>query len=311
MPWFSIIISVYNRPNQIHRCISSCLAQTFPDYEIVVVDDASSDNTVEVIRQFTDGRVNLCTHDRNRGMSSALRTATDNAVGRWVIRVDSDHALLPNALEILYPLTTKVPTEIGVIGGLYQWDNGLITPRFIPNGVIDYEGRIRWVEKEGGTDYVSCIQREILNRVQWPTKRGSATALFQYDLAKHTRALFIDHVLGLEFTDATNSFHRAKRDDKIKVRLSNATDQASIYDEIITSHGQALKAWGPMQYGFFRLMAGFNYFLAGSRVKGLVRVVDYLRFRPFSLVGWALLVLGLFGPRFVVLAYRYKNREHL
>lgn len=307
MPFFSILISVYNRPQQIARCLQSCCGQDFSDLEVIVVDDGSTDDTVQVVERIRDGRIRLLKHQENMGMSAALRTATSQARGQWVVRIDSDHALLPGALSFFHAHVINLSADIGVLGARYQWDNGRITPRFIPSQAIDYEGRIRWVEEEGGSDYISCIRRDILDRVQWRERRGSTTALFQYELAHCTNALIFDDVLALEYTDALNSFHRADRKSKLHNRIINAPDQAQTYDEILEKHGQALMRCGPNQYAFYHLMSGFNHFLAGHRRKGYLRLFQYLRRCPWSLTGWGVLISGLLSRRLLSFLYLFRT----
>lgn len=302
-PLFSIIISVYNRPKQIARCLTSCLAQDFADFEVIVVDDGSQDDTTVAIETFRDARIKLIKHQTNLGMSAALHTATASAQGQWVVRMDSDHALLPNALSTFFSHMQNLQPNIGILGARYQWDDGRVTPFSIPTEAIDYIGRIKWVESEGGSDYLSCIRRDVLEKAQWVQRRGSATALFQYDLARQTGALILKDILALEYTDASNSFHRARRTDKLQNRLNNASDQAETYDEILNRHGKALMEFGPRQYAFFQLMSGFNHFLAANRHAGAAHVLKFLRLRPGSVAGWGVLLAGLFSPKLLGFVY--------
>jgi glycosyltransferase involved in cell wall biosynthesis len=302
-PWFSIIISVYNRPKQIERCLKSCLAQDFANYEIIVVDDGSQDDTTDKIEAFCDSRIMLIKHQANLGMSAALHTATEQARGQWVVRIDSDHALLPNALSTFFSHMQNLHTNIGVLGARYQWDDGRVTPRCIPVGTIDYIGRIKWVEDEGGSDYLSCVRSDVLEKVRWGKRRGSATALFQYEIARQTEALILNDILAIEYTDASNSFHRARRRDKLQNRLDNASDQAEIYDEVLNKHGQALMEYGQYQYQFFLLMAGFNHFLAANRKAGAARILKFLRLRSTSFEGWGVLFAGLISTKLLGFFY--------
>ena len=92
-PWFSIVVSVYNRPREILRCIDSCLSQSFDNFELIVVDDASEDETVAAVLSRKDDRLRLVRHEVNKGMGAARNTGNDTARGRWIIRLDSDFAL--------------------------------------------------------------------------------------------------------------------------------------------------------------------------------------------------------------------------
>lgn len=306
---FSIIISVFNREKEIVRCLKSCLSQDYKDYEIIVVDDGSTDNTVKTIQEINDSHINLYLHSKNLGMGAALDTATQNTKGDWIVRLDSDHALFPYTLKRFHSYTQQASYDIGIIGARYLWDNGRVTPRFIPNEILDYQGRIKWVEIEGGSDYLSCIRREVFEVVHWSRRRGSVSALLQLDLAYNTHAWIIDEILAIEYTDAKNSYHRANRRQKFENRKKCAKDQAATYDEILKHHIAGLQQWGPKQYELILLKGAFNHFLAGDRHQGYILMKKYLSIHPSSLIGWGLLVSGLLGGKTLELAFLLKKAE--
>lgn len=95
---FSVIIPAYNREFELPKAINSVLEQSFTDFEIIVIDDGSVDNTKEVVERFTDPRVNYV-YQKNGGGSKARNTGIDHAKGRYVAFLDSDDAFLPRHLE--------------------------------------------------------------------------------------------------------------------------------------------------------------------------------------------------------------------
>ncbi|MBM3604657.1 MAG: glycosyltransferase [Alphaproteobacteria bacterium] len=97
---FSIIIPAYNRVDQIGRAIASCLAQTCPDFEIIVVDDGSADGTAEAVEAMEDPRIR-CIRQTNAGASAARNTGGRAARGRHLAFLDSDDEFLPHKLERL------------------------------------------------------------------------------------------------------------------------------------------------------------------------------------------------------------------
>ena len=98
-PIVSVIIPVYNRSSSIARSVESVLAQTFQDFEIIVIDDGSTDQTCEVVRKLGDGRVRLVCHDTNLGAASARNTGMLAATGKYIAWLDSDDEWLPEKLE--------------------------------------------------------------------------------------------------------------------------------------------------------------------------------------------------------------------
>jgi len=100
-PTVSVIIPTYNRAHLVGRAIESVLNQTYKDFEIIVVDDGSTDNTEDIIRQFQekDKRIKYIKHDKNKGGSAARNTGIKNSSGYFLSFLDSDDQWLPNKLE--------------------------------------------------------------------------------------------------------------------------------------------------------------------------------------------------------------------
>ena len=92
-PLFSIIMPSYNRAHLIPRAIQSILNQSFRDFELVIVDDGSSDNTRDVVRGFKDSRIRYV-HQENRGVSAARNLGASQAQGCYVTFLDSDDEAL-------------------------------------------------------------------------------------------------------------------------------------------------------------------------------------------------------------------------
>ena len=98
-PTISVIIPTYNRAGVLGRSIKSVLAQTYCDFELLVVDDGSTDNTDEVMKSFNDPRICFLKHEKNRGFPAALNTGIKAARGEYIAFQDSDDEWLPAKLE--------------------------------------------------------------------------------------------------------------------------------------------------------------------------------------------------------------------
>jgi succinoglycan biosynthesis protein ExoO len=116
----SIIIPAYNAEKYIKDTIFSVLNQTYKDLEVVVVDDASSDNTAEVVMSIKDERVRLLRHKENMGPGGARNTGIKAAKGNWIAELDADDQWLPMRLEKLLTIAGSVD------GGCFVADNQLI-----------------------------------------------------------------------------------------------------------------------------------------------------------------------------------------
>lgn len=94
----SVIMPVYNQERYLADAISSILNQTFTDFEFIIVDDGSTDKTVEIIESFDDNRIRLIRAE-HQGFLSALKLATSEASGKWLARMDSDDVCTPDRFE--------------------------------------------------------------------------------------------------------------------------------------------------------------------------------------------------------------------
>jgi GT2 family glycosyltransferase len=99
MPTVSVVIPTYNRAELLTRAIDSVLAQTYEDFELVVVDDGSTDDTEEVVTGYDDERVRYLPHETNRGANPARNTGIEAAEGEYVAFLDSDDEWRPRKLE--------------------------------------------------------------------------------------------------------------------------------------------------------------------------------------------------------------------
>jgi len=111
-PFFSVIIPVYNRAEPLRQAIQSVLAQSCPDFEILVVDDGSKDDPRAVADSFHDPRIRFMAQP-NSGAGKARNTAIDQARGRFVAPLDSDDVFLPHHLASMKTLLENTADMVG------------------------------------------------------------------------------------------------------------------------------------------------------------------------------------------------------
>lgn len=113
----SIVIPTYNRAQLIERAVNSALSQTYTDLEVVIVDDASTDDTRNRIKTLwpADCRIRYLCHDSNRGAQAARNTGLNEARGKYVAFLDSDNEWLPRKLERQMALFSSKNTSPGVV----------------------------------------------------------------------------------------------------------------------------------------------------------------------------------------------------
>lgn len=115
----SVIVPVYNVEKYLHRCVDSILAQTFTDFELILVDDGSPDNSGAICDEYAakDARVRVI-HQENQGQAAARNRAVAEANGEWIHFVDSDDVIHPQMLEVLYSAVIENDANIGMCGAI-------------------------------------------------------------------------------------------------------------------------------------------------------------------------------------------------
>jgi glycosyltransferase involved in cell wall biosynthesis len=298
-PLFSVVVSTYNRVQIIRRCVASCLAQEFDRFEVVVVDDGSGDDTVASLQQIADPRLRVLAHAENRGMMAARQTGVEGARGTWILVLDSDWELVPGALSRLAELVDALPAGVRVLWYRLVWDDGRVSPSFVPDGVVDYRRRLQWVEAEGGFDAGRCVHRDVFQRTPYPADRlGASDPLYELELAKNERAVYVEDVLGRQHFDAANSVLRSTdRSDLTPRLLGEAPDVLWMAQTALSRHGDALKELAPSLYRAMAGLASRYAFLLGHRRQGLRYAWSGLRVHSRDATLWASVLLGMLGPR--------------
>lgn len=116
----SVILPTYNRAELLKRAIRSVLEQKYTDLECIIIDDASTDNTIHIMELFDDSRLIYLHHKNNLGTSAARNTGIAFAKGDLIAFLDDDDEWLPSKLEKQVPFIKSLPLEVGMI---YCWIN--------------------------------------------------------------------------------------------------------------------------------------------------------------------------------------------
>ena len=144
-PYISVIIPMYNVENYIKLCVDSILAQTFQDFEIVIVDDVSTDNSYNLCRKLYAGnkKIRIFRNKKNLGSGRTRNLQIKDARGKYIWFVDSDDAVIPTALEKLY---NAAQPERGVdvvhIKGWYTTKQDDGKPMNIEQATLNREGNV-------------------------------------------------------------------------------------------------------------------------------------------------------------------------
>lgn len=135
----SVIIPVYNVENYVGRCIDSVINQTYRNIEVIIVNDGSEDESLDIVRKYEkkDSRIKVFNKE-NGGLSSARNVGLDNAKGKYIVFVDSDDYMHPQMIEVLYANLIEKRADISVCDFYWIFDGDTVEED-ITNHPVAYE----------------------------------------------------------------------------------------------------------------------------------------------------------------------------
>ncbi len=235
---FSIVIPVYNSEKYLRNCIGSCLAQTFSDFEVVVINDGSKDASKDILTEYTKKTDKIHVyHFENAGVSVSRRRGISLANGEYIIFVDSDDTISPNLLENLQTAITafEKPDIIRYQSNLvndfkhkdpdrYNFFENVNTPM---NGMTALR---TWSKsnKRYAVYWIFAFKKSVFSDVlSFPNLRCyEDVALIPILIAKSQKVVTIEYI-GYNYT--CDNFNSLTRKKDITAEKSRAIDFASAY----------------------------------------------------------------------------------
>lgn len=201
-PKVSVIIPTYNRAYILGKAIDSVLAQTYDNFELIIVDDGSTDNTEELVKSYKDERIRYCYTKINKGAAAARNYGIGNATCDYIAFEDSDDAWRPDKLEKQMKVMLDDSNEVGFVYHKIAYDMGHGRVAILPSEEVPVESKSGNIYKQLLYDnLVDCpsllVRKSCLDKVG--VFDESLKALEDYDLAlrlgKTYRAGFVNEVL--------------------------------------------------------------------------------------------------------------------
>lgn len=156
-PKVSVVMSVYNGAPFLRQAVESILAQTFEDFEFIIIDDGSTDNTARILKEFSDPRIRIIENSRNEGLTRSLIKGCALARGKYIARMDADEVSYPTRFDRQVEFLETHP-DYAVVGTQCRY--------------IDSKGTVR-----ATSDYL-CSDEEIKQDVWRRTPFAHASTMF-------------------------------------------------------------------------------------------------------------------------------------
>jgi len=171
MPFFSVVIPLYNKEKYVENALKSILSQTFTDYEVLIINDSCTDKSVEKVIPFLSEKIKLIHHSENKGLSASRNTGIENASTNYIAFLDADDLWKPTFLETIHRLVINFP-EARIFGTNYEevYQNKTYQPHNGSDALAEnFEGYINFFKinvKQGIYNHGSvCIHKEVYGKV--------------------------------------------------------------------------------------------------------------------------------------------------
>ena len=186
-PLISIVIPTFNRANVIHIPLESIFNQTYTNFDVIVVDDASTDNTEEVVERFDDPRISYIRHSKNLKGSVARNTGIKSAKGEYVAFLDSDDAWVPKKLELQLDLIAQQerPNKVVSYTKAFQSRTGINKETYHSFDERFFFPKRGKAESESLSDYLFCGRGKTLTSTLMIHRSLAMKTLFDESLKKH------------------------------------------------------------------------------------------------------------------------------
>lgn len=269
-PLFSVIIPLYNKEKYIQNTLNCVFNQSFSNFEVILVNDGSTDRSLAVLEEFSDDRLKII-HQQNQGVSVARNTGMGNAKADYICFLDADDVWKPNHLQAFYDTITKFPDA-------KMYCNRYVTQisknTFINNKFIDidenYEGYITDFFKSSLINRVAltsavCINKDIFNEIGGfdPTLKSDQDLDYWIKITlKYKIALTAENTMIYNFINANKSL------SKDQSKFNKLTDLNQYVE--IEKNNESLKLF----LDVYRIEYGLNYHILGLKEQSL----EYLKY---------------------------------
>lgn len=264
-PLFSIITATYNRAYLLPRAVNSVLNQTYQNFELIIVDDGSTDNTENVCRSFSDHRIRYHKQTPNRGVLAARNKAFDLATGDYVAILDDDDELVPQALETaLAEFRRLSPEHIEIL-----WFNDVDFDRQQVSGwrALAGEGYVTYqdllCDRIRG-DYWLVVKRHIISdEDRFDERLWCGETLLWLRLYRKCRGYYVPKALSIHHRK-----HGGERLSDLQNMLNHLPQLILTNKALLEQFGEEQRSLCPRAYGRRLAILGAYQIMNGEKAEG-------------------------------------------
>ena len=227
MPKFSIIIPVYNAAKYLRECLDSVLAQTYTDFEVICVDDGSTDGSGAILDEYARRKSNNQTisnqiifkviHQPNAGAWAARNAALEVAQGEWITFVDADDVLNKHWLEVGLNIVEK--TKVDIVRLRYYYGHEMLAgfaerPADAECTILDGAAAAAWMwdtMAAGGFLWCCFIRRDVIDGLKFPAINCKEDSLWLLGLAQRVKRVAEGRFIGYFYRATEGSLMKRNR----------------------------------------------------------------------------------------------------
>lgn len=286
MPRVSVVIPTYRRPKLLAAAIQSVLSQTYQDFDIVVVDDASGDNTEEVVRSFSDPRIRYIAHKHTWRVAAARNTGVLNSEGEIIAFLDDDDEWEEDKLKRQVALLDSCAPVTGIVfTGFQKIDRQ--SGRVVATVTPSYEGHLLYELRRNcvGTASTVALRRVCLEEVGL----FDETIEFGEEYDMWIRIAHSFDFASIPDPLVRYSVHGVRLSTNFAVMIRGLERQFEKHHSFFSAY--------PVEFGRRYIELGSLYCHVGKLGQGRRAFVKAIRLAPLAIKNYRYLALSLLGAR--------------
>lgn len=229
----TIIITAYNVSKTIYKAIQSCINQTYKDLEILVINDCSTDNTLQIVQSIKDPRIRVINNPENLGAGMSRRIGTKEAKGEYTAFLDGDDYLDEDYIQTLYDLATKNNADV-VSSGMKIINNDSVNQESSKQ-LNEYNGLDFILNKNTNTNRIrfwlnnKIIRRSIWGKVDYSSRRYIEDTQTAYYVLFYSDKVIDTPYTGYNYVQNHNSLTHTANDTKNKIYKALCAKDVSMF----------------------------------------------------------------------------------
>jgi glycosyltransferase involved in cell wall biosynthesis len=217
IPLVSIVMATYNRALTIGRAVNSVLGQSYKNIELIIIDDGSTDNTIEILNNYTDPKIRLYRHETNKGVTAAKNSGLNQIKGEWFTILDSDDEATPDAIESLMAVPLYKDKSVTAVS-CNCWDT---TNKRFSGSILnkDQYVELSLLMSASKEEYWGITKTTLLSNERFNEKLRGMESTLWFKINEKAKRYYIHKALRIYHTEGSDRIMKSKYDFDKEVQI--------------------------------------------------------------------------------------------